>query len=287
MTEDIASKIIKKLKEQEEDEGRLPLLLECYRKLLRIRSRAKQRIGIPESGLSREAIRQQIEQGQPLIGFDDLAIDRALVWDVFAEVIVVFASYPQLFGKTVDRLSKPGAGRLLTKKAFKAWFAGEILPPMLTDGISENLIWSIIQATLQPFLASYAQSLIGFVDQKFWRRGYCPICGGSPDLAFLEKEYGARWLLCSRCDSQWLFQRLECPYCGNQEQKTLAFFTDDTELYRLYVCEQCKCYMKAIDLRKTESEVILPLERFYTLDLDLQAKEYGYIPCPRPVLKSQ
>jgi FdhE protein len=83
-------------------------------------------------------------------------------------------------------------------------------------------------------------------------------------------------LVCSRCDYEWLFQRLQCPYCGNQDQKTLAFFTDDKELYRLYVCEQCRCYLKAIDLRKTETEILLPLERFYTLDLDAQAKEYGY-----------
>ena len=285
MTKDTTSKILKKLVELEKEEGSLPLLLEFYRELLQIQSRTQKRIGTPEPGLSRKAISQRIEKGQPLIGFDELALDWALVRDVFVEITAAFASYPQLFGETPERLRKPGAGRLLTKKAVKAWFTGKELPPMLLDGISENLIQSIIQATLQPFLASYAQALIGSVDQKFWRRGYCPICGGSPDLAFLEKEYGARWLLCSRCDSKWLFQRLECPYCGNQEQKTLAFFTDDTELYRLYVCEQCKCYLKAIDLRKTESEVPLPLERFYTLDLDLQAKEYGYSPCPKPTAK--
>ncbi len=280
MTED-TTKILEKLKEQEKEEGGLPLLLEFYRKLLQIQSRTQKRLGIPEPGLSREAISQRIQKGLPLAGFDELALDWRLVRDVFVEVMAAFASYPQLFGETPE-ISGPGADRLLTKKAVKAWFTGKELPPALLDGVSENLIQTIIQATLRPFLASYAQALIGSVNQELWRRGYCPICGGSPDLAFLKKEYGARWLLCSRCDSQWLFQRLECPYCGNQEQKSLAFFTDDTELYRLYVCERCKCYLKAIDLRKTESEVSLPLERLHTMDLDSQAREYGYRPCQKP-----
>ena len=108
------------------------------------------------------------------------------------------------------------------------------------------------------------------------KRGYCPICGGNPDFAFLDKESGARRLVCCRCDTEWLFQRLECPYCGNQDQNTLAYFTDDNGLYRLYICEQCKQYLKTIDLRQAKDEVMIPLERLFTLGIDAQAQEYGY-----------
>jgi FdhE protein len=277
-----SSKILEKLVELKKEWGNTPLLLEFYRELLQIQSKVQNRIGIPDPVLSPDVIQKRILKGQPLLDFDELALDWALVRDVFVRVTAAFARYPQLFGETPDRLKKPEAGRLLTKKAVKAWFTGQELPSTLLDGVSENLMQAIMQATLQPFLASYAQALIGSVKQESWRRGYCPICGGHPDLAFLEKEYGARWLLCSRCDSEWLFQRLQCPYCGTQEQNALAFFTDDKEQYRLYVCECCKCYLKAIDLRKSESEILLPLERFYTLDLDSQAKEYGYSPCQSP-----
>ena len=104
-------------------------------------------------------------------------------------------------------------------------------------------------------------------------------------MAYLEKEVGARWLLCSRCDSEWLFHRLECPYCKTQNQSLLSFLSDEKDLYRLYLCEQCKCYLKAIDLRKTDAEVLLPLERLYTLDLDTQARERGYHSYQTPVDK--
>ncbi|MFC1942114.1 formate dehydrogenase accessory protein FdhE [Chloroflexota bacterium] len=273
------SKILEQLKKHEKEEGNLPLLLEFYRKLLKVQLEAEKRIGTPVPGLSSESLQQRLQNQRPMLSFNDLTLDWTLVRGLFVKVISVFSGYPELFGEIPERLKKPGSGRLLSKKAVKAWFIGNELPTTISDSISESLIQTIIQATLQPFLASYAEALISSVEQEKWRQPRCPICGGNPDLAFLEKEHGARWLLCSRCNSKWLFQRLECPYCDTKDQKSLTFFTDEEGLYRLYVCDQCKCYLKAIDLRKAEPETLLPLERIYTLDIDRQAREQGYHSC--------
>jgi formate dehydrogenase maturation protein FdhE len=285
VTQNTNSKILKKLSAIEKEEGKLPLLLEFYRRLLQAQSKAHKPTTPTGLSLSSDAIQQHMLKGLPLVSFDDLILDWPLVQSMFIKVIAVFAKYPELFGEIPSSMKKPEAGRLLTKKAAEAWFTGKELPRELLDSVSENLMQTIIQATLQPFLADYSRALLKSVDQDNWRRRYCPICGGNPDMAFLEKEYGARWLICSRCDFHWLFQRLVCHCCGNREQKSLSFFTDDTEQYRLYVCEQCQSYLKAIDLRKTESEALLPLERFNTLDLDSQAKAYGYHPCQRPTVR--
>ena len=282
MTIDTDSQILKKLDGQEKEEGTLPLLLQFYRQLLRIQSRAEGRISIPETALRREAVMQRTERGLPALNFNDLAPDWPLLQDLFVEVTAAFAEYPQLFGEIPEPLKEPKAGRRLTKKAVRAWFKGDKLPPALAGVASENILQAIIHATLKPLLASYSRSLIGWVDLEHWRRGSCPICGGVPDFAFLETERGARCLLCSRCDTEWGFQRLECPYCGTRDQNALAYFTDDEGLYRLYVCEQCKRYLKAIDLRQAQAEVLLPLERYYTLDLDAQAQEQGYSPHHNP-----
>ncbi len=134
----------------------------------------------------------------------------------------------------------------------------------------------MVHSTIKPFLASRSEALLGFVEQEQWRRGYCPVCGGKPDFAFLDKERGSRWLLCSRCDAQWLFQRLQCPYCDSQNQDALAYYADDGGLYRLYVCQQCRSYLKAVDLRQTEEEISLPLERVMTIDMDRQGREKRY-----------
>ena len=267
--------ILKKLEEQKRKEGALPPLLEFYQRLLRIQSEAEQHIGVSKPGLSSKTINQRIEQGLPLVAFDELDLDWSLLPDIFAKVGAVFAEYPQLFGQLPESLKD--SGHFLTREIIKAWFDGSRLPAT----INEPLLDSIIQATLSPFLVSYSKALLGYVNQERWRRRYCPVCGGNPDFAFLDKERGARWLLCSRCDAEWLFQRLECPYCGTTDQNALAYFTDDEGLYRLYVCERCKRYLKAIDLRQAKSEVLMPLERLLTLDLDAQAKEHGYSPCDK------
>jgi len=277
VTIDTDSQILKKLDEQEKEEGALPLLLQFYRQLLRLQSRAKERVSIPDS-LRREAVVRRTERGLPALNFSDLALDWPLLQELFVEVAAAFAEYPQLFGEIPEQLKEPRAG----KKAVRAWFKGDNLPPTLAGAASENILQAIIHAALKPLLASYSRSLIGWVDLEHWRRGYCPICGGAPDFAFLETERGARCLLCSRCDTEWGFQRLECPYCGTRDQNALAYFTDDEGLYRLYVCEQCKRYLKAIDLRQAQAEVLLPLERYYTLGLDAQAQEQGYSPHHNP-----
>ena len=278
MTAGTDAEVLKKLEEWERKGESTPKFLEFYQRLLRIQSRAAERIGIPKPALNSKASHERIENGQTLISFDELDLDWSLLQDIFTEVAAAFAEYPELFGKIPRSLKERRS--TFSREIVRAWFEGAKLPPTIAgDNIDKHLLEATtIQATLRPWLNSQAKALVGLVNLERWRRRYCPICGGSPDFAFLDKERGARWLLCSRCDTEWLFQRLECPYCGTTNQHALAYFVDDEGLYRLYVCEQCHTYIKAIDLRHTESEVLLRLERVMTLDLDRQGQEKGYQP---------
>lgn len=280
MAEARDNEIAQRLEEEGKKRGLPPRLLEFYRRLFGIQYRAEQRIGIARPGLSREAINERIDQGLSLISFDELALDWPLLKDIFTEVTTSFTDFPDLFGELPKSLRQPRPQLSFYKNVAKAWFERAELPSTIAvNDVSEYfLLEAIVRATLKPFLVSYARALIGLVNQERWRRERCPVCNGKPDFAFLDKERGARWLLCSRCNAEWLFQRLQCPYCGSQNQGDLSYFTDDKEVYRLYVCEQCHKYIKAIDLRHTESEVLLPLERVLTLDMDIQAQEKGYGP---------
>lgn len=272
--------IIRHLEARESKEGTLPQLLQFYLDLLRVQVKVEQKLASRlEPGLSREAIDKRLTDGTPLVAFDELALDWPRLRDTFSRVAAIFAGYPELFAGFPRKLGEPEVGQHLTKKLVKAWFDRKKLPPtLLADDASENILLAIVQATLKPFLTSHAKTLIGAVDQERWRRPHCPICGGSPDFSYLDKERGSRWLLCSRCDSEWLYQRLQCPFCGTQDQKALTYFTDDKGRYRLYVCDDCQHYLKTIDLRQAESGVMLPLERLITLDIDRQALEKGYRP---------
>lgn len=280
MTQEITDKILGKLVNKEKEEGKLPLLLKFYRELLQIQSGAGRSIGTPLPGLDAAEIERRLDGGLPVLRFADIGIDWELARKVFGEVLELLAAYPSLFGDVPEKYRGAAAGSLLTEEAAGAWFTGQALPPEIVDGAGEGLLRTAIQAALHPFLAGYAQALSGSLKPDFWREGFCPVCGGGPDMAYLEKEVGGRWLVCSRCDTAWRFPRLDCPFCRTQEQSLLRFFTDDNGLYRLQVCDNCKGYLKTLDLRKTEEEVLLPLERLYTLDMDAQAGEMGYRPCP-------
>jgi len=43
-------------------------------------------------------------------------------------------------------------------------------------------------------------------------------------------------MMCSRCDTTWLFRRLMCPYCNTEEQDKLGYLQTEDGTYRLYLC---------------------------------------------------
>jgi FdhE protein len=269
VTRDTESKILKKLAEFDKEEGGLPLLLKFYRDLLLVQGEARRyfETNLPAL-ISPDAVsvRERPGRGVPLLDVVDLNPGIEPLQPVFARVREIFQRYPELTGSLPDN-------HPLTAAAVKAWFKDEPMPPPAQDGADEATFRAMVHVTFKPLLEACAEALASRVDPEKWRRRDCPVCGG---MGYLDRERGSRWLLCSRCDFTWLFHRLQCPYCGNVDQNALAFFTDEKGLYRLDVCERCKCYLKTIDLRKTDGEVLLPLERLLTTDMDRQAREKGY-----------
>jgi len=271
----VIDKIINRLAEAEQP---LPRSLHFYRQILTAQSKTKPPDLSRTLTRLREKATQRLSQGKPILTFQDLAADWADIQSLFREVTALANDYLSPMPEETEELGEISADLALLTKAAKTWFAiGTVSRKSMTKNKDmKPLTFSVLQASLRPLLTVYANELLPLVTQESWYRPYCPVCGGSPDFAFLDKERGARWLLCSRCDAQWLFYRLVCPYCGNQDQKTLAYFADDKSLYRLYVCEKCRGYVKAIDLRQTQAEILLPLERILTLDMDRQAHELKY-----------
>lgn len=258
-------------------EGSLPSIIVAYERLLRLQMEARGSISAPQLVLTKEAAFSQLGQGRPLLKFDDLPLDWSLVGSLFRGCAGILVEHTSQEPTAATALEQIASDRPTLEQAARDWYQGQPLSSVAAEkGISDELLAATIQAALYPFLITYAEALSDVVNQGVWRRRICPICGGKPDFAFLDKERGGRWLLCSRCDTEWLFQRMQCPYCSTQNQKALSYFTNDQGLYRLYTCEECHCYIKAIDLRKTQAEALLPLERVLTADLDRQAVGAGY-----------
>lgn len=276
---EVYSEILKRLDEWEQEIGSLPEAMKLYRQITAVQGETAAGIAPDLRALPRSKVEEKIKEGVPVLDWHTLSLDTGAVQSVFLELCRVAARGGQLTRTNVTRLKKLGSDASLLEEAASLWWQNQSLAPIAEKvRLEEGLIGTMLQMALKPFLVVYTQSLIKLVSQEQWRRASCPICGGAPDFAYLDRERGARWLLCSRCDAQWLFQRLECPYCGTTEQESLSYYADDAGLYRLYVCEKCHSCLKAVDLRQTESPVVMPLERIITADMDRQAGEKGYHP---------
>jgi FdhE protein len=247
---------------------------EFHQRVFRLQHEAKAQIAATLEMLDQKILRARVRQGLPQLSFAQLPLEAEGFSRLATEIAKALGQYdPELATGTdglegIDWLSLAG-------RRFEQGMAneGEEEAPKETKvGLAETAA----DLALQPYLEWAAEQVMPHVDQESWKRGYCPVCGGAPDFAVLVEETGARYLLCSRCRSQWLYKRLQCPFCDNTDHTKLLYYPSEDEVYRLYVCQVCKHYLKAIDLRKATHKVVLAVEPLLTVAMDLAAREQGY-----------
>jgi FdhE protein len=141
-----------------------------------------------------------------------------------------------------------------------------------------DLIDLFIEESLRPEMEYIAEKYASVVEKSEWTEGYCPICGKEPKIGEIrEGEDGRRYLFCHQCGHKWHFRRIKCPFCGNEEQHSLAYFAvEGEERYRVDVCNKCRRYIKIVDIPKSSEDVNMDVEDIATLHLDMLAYEEGY-----------
>lgn len=141
-----------------------------------------------------------------------------------------------------------------------------------------DLIDLFVEESLRPEMEYIAEKYGAAVEKSEWMEGYCPICGKEPKIGEIrEGEDGRRYLFCHQCGYKWHFRRIKCPFCGNEEQHSLAYFAvEGEERYRVDVCNKCRRYIKIVDVPKSSEDVNLDVEDIATLHLDMLAYEEGY-----------
>ncbi|MBE0466104.1 MAG: formate dehydrogenase accessory protein FdhE [Candidatus Desulforudis sp.] len=145
--------------------------------------------------------------------------------------------------------------------------------------LSEELTGLVVSLTLRPFLRHFSEQSTGHLDLELWYKNYCPVCGGHANFSRLSKAVGKRYLFCSLCETEWPFGRIACPFCRQTEEAKVRYFTvDDDKRYRVYVCDNCKGYIKAIDESRAghDEKIELFWEDVKTVHLDLLAMREGY-----------
>lgn len=265
-------KILAELRKRRDERPELAPIIEPHYELLAARAK----IGAPPVHLtiSGGQAEESLREGIPLLRRVGFELDPERFPPLFGEICQIAAHHRPELASEFAQIKTVLVEEPSQLRALMATYLQE--NRVKSPDLNPELLAFVLNNALHPFLKAYAEALRPLVKEDLWRRGRCPVCDGEPDFAYLTRESGGRGLLCSRCDTQWLYKRLECPFCGNTKRESLAYYPSEDNRYRLYVCDECKRYLKAIDLREVVEIPLLPVERIVTIDMDLAARENGY-----------
>ncbi len=135
--------------------------------------------------------------------------------------------------------------------------------------------WFFGRALVQPFAESLASR--GQIDSENTGMD-CPFCGAKPAVAVrrTEGDGGKRSLVCSLCSTEWVFRRILCSNCGEEDKEKLPVFAAK-EFAHVHVeaCDSCGAYIKAVDLT-IDGHAVPLVDEIATLPLNIWAEEHGY-----------
>jgi formate dehydrogenase accessory protein FdhE len=135
----------------------------------------------------------------------------------------------------------------------------------------------LTRALLRPYVEVLAG--VGIPPDRRHRPGRCPFCAGPPWIAARRpgaEMDGARCFLgCALCGGEWLFNRIRCPACEEEDPARLPSYQSDAyPAVRIESCETCRRYVKSIDLT-LDARPIPEVDDLASLALDLWAAEQG------------
>lgn len=264
----------------------LAQIFEVYRKVLDVQLNCLDRINVSVD-LSEDEIKDFFRNGQYLMSRQKFDISG----DLYKEIIFSLCkaikeaspgapdSLKQL--SNAEEFNDVNIKKVLDKIKL---FSKRELEDFIKDremekktGVSGEIIAFVIFSALSPFYSLITKETRKKIDFSIWRRSYCPVCGQTAVIAKHRSEDGARVLHCWLCHAEWVYPRLECPYCENKDQKQLRFFYVPGDKSRqVHVCEKCKKYLKTIDMKIMQKNVSLDVEAIATGYLDIVAKREGY-----------
>ena len=256
-----------------EDHPDLDELLDLHRDLMSLQLEAKAEIADPVRLLDAETSRQCLKDGVPQMVFDDLAIEPVAFARLAQEMVDALARHRSEWSGLAQQIDAPTATewRELARDALASGSK-----PVQGEFSPRDLALLAAELALVPYLESAAEEILPQLELDLWTERICPVCGSPPDFALLKEDTSARRLVCSRCNTEWPYVRLKCPFCRTIDQTKLQYYPSDDGEYRLYVCQDCKRYLKTVDLGRATKRIVPTIERIVTVAMDIAAAEAGY-----------
>jgi FdhE protein len=255
-------------------------LLDILEEILILREEHRRRMEGEIFAIDDKMVAAKMTGGFPLVDFTSVTTDLTQPQAYFLALLEI--AEKRAPGETGEIARRIRSGELLFNDLIHESFnpppeEEEAADSGDPDEASFDLVELFIEESLRPALEQVAARYGDTVRKSGWSQGYCPICGREPKIGEIRDEEGSRYLFCNQCGFEWTYQRIKCPFCGNEEQQSLAYFTiEGDERYRVDVCNECKRYIKMVDFREAKKKADLDVEDIATLHLDMLANDEGY-----------
>ena len=220
--------------------------------------------------------------GLPVINPNNLNPDESVLLALLKKLDDILKNFAPVKEPTTRKLlSAAGSGKINLGDLVRALTAGDV--DIIAAGSQKinspvDEVTFIIINLARPFLRVLAESERQNIYLENTLTDRCPICGGVPLMAKLQKDEGKRIVECYLCGTQWAFKRLRCPFCGNENHKTLSYIFLEGDSCRIDKCDNCKRYIKTFDERKSTEDQppSLLVQDLATIYLDMIAAREGY-----------
>jgi len=236
---------------------------------------------LPFEKLNQIDISARINQNKPILTQDNLIINEKELEFIFDLIFPTFKKYSYRRKEQILRIEELNDRRKIS--------LGELVLAHVVDDknlfneISDKydipavLLEKIVEFVSTPYLELCAEFFNKKLAQVKWEQPFCPICGRTPSMAKVNEQEGTRDLWCRFCDNTWSFHEMVCPYCLNDDLKSIQIiFLSDGRPVRIEACDKCKNYIKTIDELVAYQEYNFSVKYVETFYLDMLAKFFGY-----------
>lgn len=256
-------------------------ILEFYSRVFQAQEQSKVNIQLPPVVIEADLLKIKQKNQMPLIDQSEFVFDlkeASLLFEKICDLAHDFAPKLSLNAKLLKKASKENIFDL--EVLFSAILNNQSLTlhdlsKLLNVAETELVLFGYM--SLAPGIQICSEQLEAYLkSMPDLKKGYCPVCGNHPDLAFLDED-GKRHLKCCFCSHQWETVRMGCVFCENNDKDMQHyFFSDQEKEYRVALCDNCNNYIKLVDLRQIDRGFFPNLEMVTTIHLDMKATQKGY-----------
>jgi hypothetical protein len=261
---------LRRLKQEQPDLGSA---VDLQIELLQLHRRVQPRVRLPAIPLESAHLNSLLAKG-PILQFDDLAVNWSDVRVLLRATASAMRHHDALEETDFRRAEALERDAAQLPGLIRAWY-DSVRPGAAPVDSRYAGLEPVVQQVMRPFLTRAAEAIMARLDLTAWTNGFCPLCGGEPDLAVITPS-ADRLLICARCSARWHFAQLTCPFCLNADRSRMTSFASRDGKYRLYACDVCERYLKAYDSRKASRPVMPAVDQVATLPLDAAAIQKGY-----------